>query len=191
MKAQKIKRYRLPVSRTFPTTHKRAGEKTYFVEKILKALYLENRLSVGMIQNLVINLELRDFDWSVFNTCEPKCHTIRASKVWIERIKEVQSGSAVIELFYWSGKPYHKDKNGIGQVVFATLDKDSGCGVQKLVGFLFYGVAIKNTAFTVKEVSYDELSKNDGLSHKDFKAWFKGSDLSQPMAIIHFTKFRY
>jgi hypothetical protein len=38
---------------------------------------------------------------------------------------------------------------------------------------------------------YNELSKNDGLSLPDFKAWFKNYDLSEPMAIIHFTKFRY
>ena len=36
-----------------------------------------------------------------------------------------------------------------------------------------------------------DLAKNDGLSLDDFKAWFKSYDLSQPMAIIHFTSFRY
>ena len=34
MKTQKIKRYRLGVSKTFPTTHPRKGEQTFFVEKI-------------------------------------------------------------------------------------------------------------------------------------------------------------
>jgi len=35
------------------------------------------------------------------------------------------------------------------------------------------------------------LAKNDGLSLQDFKDWFKGYDFSKPMAIIHFTRFRY
>jgi hypothetical protein len=39
--------------------------------------------------------------------------------------------------------------------------------------------------------SLNLLSKNDGLSLKDFKDWFKGYDLSKPMTVIHFTKFRY
>jgi hypothetical protein len=37
----------------------------------------------------------------------------------------------------------------------------------------------------------DYLAKNDGLSLDDFKEWFKGYDLSKPLALIHFTKFRY
>ena len=36
-----------------------------------------------------------------------------------------------------------------------------------------------------------DLAKNDGLSLTYFTDWFKGYDLSKPMAIIHFTKFRY
>jgi hypothetical protein len=40
-------------------------------------------------------------------------------------------------------------------------------------------------------VNIDKLSKNDGLSLPDFKAWFMGYDLNEPMAIIHFTTFRY
>ena len=37
------------------------------------------------------------------------------------------------------------------------------------------------------------LAENDGLTFADWKAWFSNPkyDLSEPMAIIHFTKFRY
>lgn len=35
------------------------------------------------------------------------------------------------------------------------------------------------------------LVQNDGLSLNDWVDWFGGYDLSEPMAIIHFTKFRY
>ena len=40
-------------------------------------------------------------------------------------------------------------------------------------------------------ISLLELSKNDGLSLEDLKSWFKPYDLSKPMVIIHFGKFRY
>jgi hypothetical protein len=36
-----------------------------------------------------------------------------------------------------------------------------------------------------------DIPQNDGLSPEDFKEWFKKYDLLEPMAIIHFTKFRY
>ena len=35
------------------------------------------------------------------------------------------------------------------------------------------------------------LAKNDGLSFNDWFYWFEKYDLSKPLAIIHFTKFRY
>ena len=182
MKEQKIKRYRLGVSKTFPATHPRKGEQTWFVEKI-------NEVMIPISHNAIMG---------------KKIHTIRSNyPLWEKRMKEVQAGRAVIELFYWEGKPYHSH-----QIVFATLDKDSGCGVQELKmvdhgNFTYLTINNPNEKphihsdcvdfeqkkSCVKLIQY--LSENDGLSLEDFKAWFKGYDLSKKMAIIHFTKFRY
>lgn len=169
MKQKKIKRYRLLVSRTFPATHPRNGDPTYFVEGIKLSLAKNclDKNTVGIIQKL---------------------HTIRGNyDRWEKIMAEVHAGNAVVELFYWDGKPYGK---GVNQVVFATLDKDSGCGVQKLI-FITTTTAQVEEGNTVKLVTDIELSKNDGLSLEDFALWFKGADLSKPMAIIHFTPFRY
>ncbi len=176
MKTAKIKRYRLGVSRMFPVTHPRKGEKTYFEDKILK----------------------RYSDFNNFLGWQ-KIHTIRANyPLWEKRMAEIQAGRAVIELFYWAGKPYHKDENGVGQVVFARLDKDSGCGLQKLyfeVGNMYFPsvTVIEHEINKLKRFKggVELLAKNDGLSLEDFKAWFAKYDLSKDMAIIHFTKFRY
>lgn len=118
----------------------------------------------------------------------PKLHTIRANyPLWEKRMKEVQEGRAVIELFYWSDKPYRSK-----QIVFATLDKDSGCGVQKLTSCSdLFGMAQCRIDNSTQADFRGMLSKNDGLSLEDFKAWFKNYDLSEPLAIIQFTKFRY
>ena len=181
MKEKKLKRYRLGISRNFPITHPRKGEPTGFAEKICHVLG-------GTID--WINSEMPFYG--------TKIHTIRENyQLWEKRIKEVQAGRAVIELFYWSGKPYHKDEKGIGQVVFATLDKDSGCGVQALIfperhilDATVCGHEYPNPTW-YKGVLSSELAKNDGLSIDDFKSWFKNYDLSTPKAIIQFTNFRY
>jgi hypothetical protein len=76
------------------------------------------------------------------------------------------------------------------------LTKDDGVGIQKLQ-FLCDGDRIYSLKwFSIDnnmnvDANWSDLSINDGLSLEDFRAWFKGYDLSQSMAIIHFTKFRY
>jgi len=160
MKTPKIKRYRLGVSRYFPSTHARKGEPTGFVDFILAG---------------------------------DKIHTIRGNyELWAKRMAEVQAGRAIIELFYWTGKPYHKDENGVGQVVFATLGKEDGVGIQRIdLAEEFF-----KTNWIVGQAEFSDqllstVAQHDGLSLEDFKAWFEGYDLSEPMAIIHLTNFRY
>ena len=186
MKTPKIKRIRRSVSRYFPKGHPKEGQPTYFVEKILKSLYFAGKVTLEDIQNL----NIKDFDWKVFETCFPKLHTCRAAlDSWIEIVRKVNSGEYVLELFYWSGKPYHKDENGIGQVVFATIDKDSGCGVQKVE--LNFKTLVSKVDGNPWNQNIDEIGRNDGLNFEDFKEWFRKYDLSKPMAIIHFTNLRY
>ncbi len=183
MKAQKIKRYRLGVSRNFPTTHARKGEQTWFIQAILNEL--------NNHKETLITCYDENYKETNILISHRKLHTCRANyELWAKRMAEVLAGRAVIELFYWSGKPYRSK-----QIVFAVLDKNSGCGVQELdfpIKIRDWSDALVYESFSYKfTVPISTLAKNDGLSLDDFKAWFKGYDLSQPMAIIHFTKFRY
>lgn len=181
-----VKTYVLTVSRYFPKTHKRAGEPTCFVEKILS-----EQIACGLISKNEIE-KYEPFSMFVFNADEPKIHTIRANyPLWKNRIEQVQKGEAIISLRYWSGKPYNSK-----QVEFCQLDKDSGIGIQGVI-FDICDWSIAHI-YTKGEIdtkllfpSYVKLSKNDGLSVEDFKEWFKNYDLSNPMAIIHFTSKRY
>lgn len=173
-----MKTYVLTVSRTFPKTHKKAGESTQFIEKII-----EN----GNIDLRIPNNSAEFLNWTRRNY-EPKIHTIRSNyPLWDKRIKEVQDGKAVLSLRYWSGKPYNSK-----QVEFARLDKDSGVGIQDLIflnrNILDPIIAINSNCL---ELDITDLCKNDGLTPDDFMEWFKKYDLSKPMAIIHFTNFRY
>lgn len=124
-----------------------------------------------------------------------KLHTIRSNyDLWKKRIDEVNEGEAILSLRYWSGKPYNSK-----QVEFMQLTNKDGIGVQEIC-FDDHICDWSDTAFIYelvndnqiyRDIKFSVLSGNDGLSIQDFKDWFKGYDLSEPMAIIHFTKFRY
>ena len=181
-----MKTYVLTVSRYFPKTHKRAGEHTNFIEKILVGQYDKN-------DNFYLQDTQADFDREIFFECRnPKIHTIRSNfDLWSKRISEIQKGNAVLSIRYWSGKPYNSK-----QVEICQLDKNSGIGVQSIClkpkCILEDSVelfSIDNNFNNPLNLAF--VSKNDGLSFEDFKEWFKKYDLSNKMAIIHFTSFRY
>jgi len=48
-----------------------------------------------------------------------------------------------------------------------------------------------NGLWNGKYIDFDKLAANDGLLTEDWYRWFKKYDLSKPMAVIHFTSFRY
>ena len=113
-----------------------------------------------------------------------KLHTIRANyPLWEKRIKDVQEGRAALSIRQWTGKPYRGE-----QVEIATLTAENGVGLQRLE---FTDCRLRFPYTDSEWTSMVSLAKNDGLSLNDWVDWFGGYDLSEPMAIIHFTKFRY
>lgn len=118
-----------------------------------------------------------------------KLHTIRGNySLWAKRFEKIQSGEAVLELYYWSGRPYASKA-----VTICQIGKDDGIGIQKLqfVASSIEGVGIPIVEHVKGTIKTEILAQNDGLSDEDFRAWFKGYDLTSTMAIIHFTPFRY
>lgn len=156
-----MKTYVITLSRHFLANHKRAGEETHFKEKFL--------LGQG----------LTDYD----TPSMAKIHTIRENyPLWEKRIKEVQEGRAVLSIRQWMDKPYRSK-----QIEIARLTAAGGVSIQKLEMFdLMRPVKVDG-----RLVDLMDLAHNDGLSFSDWYYWFRGYDLSKPMAIIHFTKFRY
>jgi hypothetical protein len=176
MKTQKIVHYKIMVSTVFPAGHPRKGQRTYFKDKI--------ELALGKF----VACDIIEHDKPGIIHLEPKLHTIRNNyPLWVERIKKVHAGKAVIDLCYWK-LPGGRFTPGNEAIPFATLDKDSGFGVQELRWLTTCTAQIRDNAQLINDI---QLAKNDGLSIDDFKAWFKGYDLSKSMAIIQFTTFRY
>lgn len=119
----------------------------------------------------------------VFGGSLEKKHTIRANfPLWKHRISEIQEGRAVLSIRQWTGKPYRSSQVEIGK-----LTAEDGVGIQMLKMIDLF----RPTTIDGHKVELPDLAANDGLSFNDWYDWFKSYDLKQPMAIIHFTKFRY
>jgi len=157
-----MKTYVITLSRKFPATHKRHGEPTEFLEK-----FLNGQTGTG------------DFK---------KLHTIRANyRLWAKRIADVQRGEAVLSVRQWSGRPYMSK-----QTTIATLTAEDGVGLQQLTdidtnAYCFYPCV----RIDKRDIDKVLVANNDGLSLDDWREWFKNYDHTKPLAIIHFTKFRY
>jgi hypothetical protein len=164
-----MKTFVLMVAKTFPASHPRAGQPTNFEEKI-------NSINC-------------DLPFPPFN---PKIHTIRANyELWKKRIDQVKAGKAFISVRQWEGKPYRSKQLECFRFYGDRI------GIQKLEeDGMFYRIDGKYGKFNLLT-----FSKNDGLSFVDFIHWFpikcKKKQITEPkrfenpMAIIHFTNFKY
>ena len=168
-----MKTYVLTLSKTFPVTHPRKGEPTGFQHKALAAI-------------------------NHWEDHELKLHTIRANYLlWSKRFEEIMKGEACLSIRQWTGKPYASK-----QIEIARLTDDDGIGLQRLQFIPLNGdlgnfiTSIDFCCHRMPEALNlaHELASNDGLTFADWKEWFFGSgkyDFRKPLAIIHFTSFRY
>lgn len=161
-----MKTYVITLSKVFPTTHPKAGIPTGFEHKLHAAIN----------------------GWS--DHAYLKLHTIRANyPLWAKRFEQIERGDACLSIRQWSGKPYASK-----QVEIARLTKEDGIGLQKFEVSANYAGINNWQHFKIDDRGYmsiNDIPNNDGLSREDWIDWFKNYDLSKPMAIIHFTKFRY
>jgi len=108
------------------------------------------------------------------NLRKTKIHTIRANyEFWRKR-----------SIRQWVGKPYGK---GSTQRELCRLSREDGIGIERLM----FDKSLLLPHINYKPVGIGNLANNDGLSLDDWKEWFKHYDLKKPLAVIHFTKFRY
>jgi hypothetical protein len=174
MKTNAVKTYVVYVSEKFPAYHPKAGDLTLFAHAITNAL--NNQQSVNVIHNgesLVCD--------------KKKIHTIRKNyEEWKRKETEINEGHAVLSIRQWNGTRYVR---GATWTEIARLEK---IGVQKAE---FTDNDLDTCVIDGNDVDclFANIHGNDGLSYLDFYYWFKGSDynLNEPLAIIHFTDFRY
>ena len=162
-----MKTYVLTLSQKFPATHSKAGQPTFFKDKMHAAITHNNEY------------------WN-------KLHTIRANyPLWRERFNQIARGEACLSVRQWTGKPYCSK-----QVEIARLTAEDGIGLERLVftkGHDLGEWTVHNDEDWCTHVKPELLAMNDGLSLEDWTEWFNNPayDKTQPFAIIQFTKFRY
>ena len=168
-----MKTYYLILSKTYPDGHPKKGQPTYFCDKVFNALHIQQhkRKPNEAVEGI-------------------KIHTIRANyPLWRKRFEEIARGEACLSVRTWTGTPFRSS-----QAEICSLTKDDKIGIQQLVynPIRFNGQTIMS--FDVdgkKHFAPETLSYNDGLSCADWKAWFSKENLKEPLAIIHFTPYRY
>lgn len=163
------------ISRVFPATHPRAGQRTYFEEKTFSGTYLNPHAT---FTDAIINS-------GMYHTAEPKLHTIRENyDLWARRAENINKGEAVLSLRQWTGSPYNYKRDGSKPVEFMRMEK---IGVQKIQIFTSGNTKGVRVEYNLKNIH--EVANNDGLSVDDFCKWFK-KDIEG--VVIHFTEnFRY
>lgn len=161
-----MKTYVLMLSQVFPVNHPKSGIPTGFQHKLQAALN----------------------GWS--DHAFYKVHTIRANyPLWEKRFEKIERGDACLSIRQWSGKPYASK-----QVEIARLTKEDRIGLQKFEVSANYDGINNWQHFKIDDRGYmsiNDIPNKDGLTREDWIDWFKNYDLSKPMAIIQFTKFRY
>lgn len=116
-----------------------------------------------------------------------KIHTIRQNFEWWKiRMDEVAAGKAVLSVRVWESKPYNSK-----QLEIFRYDHTHKVGLQLAYIRGNQVVVVQPNGVAKAFVPIEQVVKNDGLSLEDFQEFFKGITEHHPMAIIHFTDFRY
>lgn len=118
-----------------------------------------------------------------------KLHTIRANfDLWYKRFEKIAAGEACLSVREWTGAPYRSKQKEL-----ARLTREDGIGIQRLSFDKDRDGCVSYKFFNIDGRYADiiKVANNDGLSFDDWREWFKKYDLTKPLAIIHFTSFRY
>lgn len=181
-----MKTHVLILSKTFPATHPKAGQPTYFNQKLMRAVY-RDFCDIDVVDREWIKPSVRD------RFIPAKLHTIRGNyERWKKIIDEVRSGEAILSVRQWTGKPYNSKQEEIQR--FTNRDYISVQKLElKLASFSPFYIEVDriDEERRTDSVHVGLLANNDGLSLDDWQFWFEKADLSQPFAIIQFTSFRY
>lgn len=147
-------------SRVFPTYHPKRGQPTYFVEKIWKSLWDQNKAHDIHLYQEPYDEHFHPMgkDSKNIHQFNPKHHTIRAGHRW--EVGEKFSPRV------WAGKPYNSK-----QIVIAPDIEIVKIYDFKVTPSLYY---LDNNSYDINDLELlYKISNNDGLTLNELRAWFK------------------
>lgn len=141
-------------ARTFPMTHPRKGEPTYFVEKIWKSLYVNGVCPDDLDKFIQHYEEQVRGEYAKYNDIHLKGHTVRAGNRW--------KVGDYFKPLVWSGRPYNSK----------TIQFAPPIRVEKLWRFSVINHWMCVDGVSANSYSLENIARNDGLSFQDFLNWF-------------------
>jgi len=175
------------LTRKYLAGHPRAGELTYFVEKVYSGFYDLEHLTLTLEQFAeFIALDYASDYLKIIGQedfldveCKPKIHTMRSGNRW--------RAGMDIHFKIWKGKPYKSKTFNFAPIIpcvsvqdYELINIDSEIGP-------FRNITIDGRELSDEEVQ--ELAVNDGFDNvEDFWDWFQGNCTGQ---LIHWTDKRY
>lgn len=159
-------------SRYFPKGHPKAGEPTFFVEKIWKGLktgnHRDGEYSIWTKHPRLMKAGYWQLphlwrDQMCDKTFKPKYHTIRAGNRW--KVGDMFSPRV------WSGKPYRSKQIEFAPPIEIKKIWNIRIEIDEPFHVFIFELTEKKNEFLMLPTS--DVAKNDGLTYDDFKQWFK------------------
>lgn len=169
-------------SRFFPKGHPREGQPTYFVEKILNALYPDGFDAhfddyIQQLNPLLPDDILEAFKEQLSeDVTDLKVHTLRSGIRW--------KAGDLFSPRVWSGKPYSSK-----QIIFAPDQKIIRVAKAEIAGRGYMYIDGKYLGH-IGHKDIGELAHNDGLDRDDFQNWIK-TGFSGQMIVFHNKELSY
>lgn len=144
-------------SRVFPKYHPKAGQPTFFVEKLWTDLFWQNIIDNRNMDEPLLEEEIKNFYTKTF---EGKSHTIRSGNRW--KVGDWFSPRV------WSDKPYASK-----QILLTPLIQ-----VKKTFSFELKASTFLDESKVfingkkINSSTFIELATNDGLAAMDLLEWF-------------------
>jgi hypothetical protein len=151
----------LTFSRHFPKGHPRAGEPTWFVERVMAGI------AEDYYPNYQMPKDFTQYDWHQYYNCTVlKRHSIRAGSRW--------KPGDMASLRVWSDKPYRSKQIEFAQV---EVKKEWAIEIYQHKEYWEFKLNGKKVGWDLPEQTniddfVDQLAANDGLTTPDFLNWF-------------------
>ena len=160
----------ITLARTFMKGHPRAGDPTYFVEKVLNSLGIDYHSEAYLLMLWELNPKIKEEAIASFfmglgllnDTSDEKPHTIRNGHRWKD--------GDMASLRVWSGKPYNSPQIIIAPDVEIKKVYDFNIDGFK---FILNRKLLYHQHVSTWHSHMEKLCSNDGLNFCDFLDWFK------------------